>query len=203
MSSDLPGLCSQPSTQDIFLVPEFAHTWGRLRPRVLSQGTGSACAVTHDFPENLMQRAAYLNRTPSLPTNKRHIVIVGGGFGGLACARALAGAGVHVTLIDKVTTISSSRCCTRSLRPHCRPLTLPSQSDACSRQPKTSTSSWLRSRVSRRRAGIYSSSMEGIFRSISSSWRRVRVHISLIPDGLLALRPRNRFQTPGSSARGF
>ena len=48
-----------------------------------------------------MQRAAYLNRTPSLPTNKRHIVIVGGGFGGLACARALAGAGVQVTLIDK------------------------------------------------------------------------------------------------------
>lgn len=32
---------------------------------------------------------------------KRRIVIVGGGFGGLACARALAGADVQVTLVDR------------------------------------------------------------------------------------------------------
>ena len=48
-----------------------------------------------------MQPAAYLDRTPSRLGSKRHIVIVGGGFGGLACARALAGAEVSVTLIDK------------------------------------------------------------------------------------------------------
>ena len=48
-----------------------------------------------------MQPAAYLDRTPSRLASKRHIVIVGGGFGGLACARALAGAEVSVTLIDK------------------------------------------------------------------------------------------------------
>ena len=36
---------------------------------------------------------------PSPPI--RSIVIVGGGFGGLACARALAGADVEVTLVDK------------------------------------------------------------------------------------------------------
>ncbi len=37
--------------------------------------------------------------SPAGPT--RRIVIVGGGFGGLACARALAGAAVEVTLVDK------------------------------------------------------------------------------------------------------
>lgn len=31
----------------------------------------------------------------------RHVVIVGGGFGGLACARALAGAPVQITLVDR------------------------------------------------------------------------------------------------------
>ncbi len=32
---------------------------------------------------------------------RRRVVIIGGGFGGLACARALAGADVEVTLVDK------------------------------------------------------------------------------------------------------
>jgi NADH dehydrogenase len=32
---------------------------------------------------------------------RRHVVIVGGGFGGLACAKSLARAPVHVTLLDK------------------------------------------------------------------------------------------------------
>ena len=30
-----------------------------------------------------------------------HVVIVGGGFGGLYAAKALSGAPVHVTLVDK------------------------------------------------------------------------------------------------------
>jgi NADH dehydrogenase len=30
-----------------------------------------------------------------------HVVILGGGFGGLAAARALAGASVRVTLVDR------------------------------------------------------------------------------------------------------
>src|ERR1700759_5208686 len=34
-------------------------------------------------------------------TGRAQVVIVGGGFGGLACARALARADVDVTLIDK------------------------------------------------------------------------------------------------------
>jgi NADH dehydrogenase len=46
-------------------------------------------------------RPADLDRTqPEMP-GRRRVVIIGGGFGGLACARALAGADVHVTLIDK------------------------------------------------------------------------------------------------------
>ena len=30
-----------------------------------------------------------------------HVIIVGGGFGGLSAARALRGAAIHLTLIDK------------------------------------------------------------------------------------------------------
>ena len=48
-----------------------------------------------------MPPAPYLDRTPRPGGTKRHIVIIGGGFGGLSCARALADAEVHVTLIDK------------------------------------------------------------------------------------------------------
>ena len=48
-----------------------------------------------------MPPAPYLDRTPRPDGNKRRIVIIGGGFGGLACARALASADVHVTLIDR------------------------------------------------------------------------------------------------------
>ncbi len=42
-----------------------------------------------------------LDRTPRPNTGQRRVVIIGGGFGGLACARALAGADVHVTLVDR------------------------------------------------------------------------------------------------------
>lgn len=45
--------------------------------------------------------AADLDRTPQPDAGRRHIVIIGGGFGGLACAKALAGAEAHVTLVDR------------------------------------------------------------------------------------------------------
>jgi NADH dehydrogenase len=48
-----------------------------------------------------LQQPNHLDRTPHRLAGKRRIVIVGGGFGGLACARAVAGADVHVTLVDK------------------------------------------------------------------------------------------------------
>ena len=48
-----------------------------------------------------MVSAPYLDRTPRPNTRKPRIVIIGGGFGGLACARALAGANLHVVLIDR------------------------------------------------------------------------------------------------------
>jgi NADH dehydrogenase len=41
------------------------------------------------------------DRAPRQQLGQRRIVIVGGGFGGLACARALAGAQAHVVLIDR------------------------------------------------------------------------------------------------------
>lgn len=45
--------------------------------------------------------AVDLDRTPQHVRDQRRIVIVGGGFGGLACAKALAGADAHVTLVDR------------------------------------------------------------------------------------------------------
>lgn len=42
-----------------------------------------------------------LDRTPCQVEGRRHVVIIGGGFGGLACARALAGSAVRVTLVDR------------------------------------------------------------------------------------------------------
>ena len=50
----------------------------------------------------------------------RRVVILGGGFGGLNAARALAGAAVSVTLSIAITTICFSRCCIRWRRRRCR-----------------------------------------------------------------------------------
>jgi NADH:ubiquinone reductase (H+-translocating) len=38
---------------------------------------------------------------PALPEGLPHVVIVGGGFGGVACARGLRGAPVRITLVDR------------------------------------------------------------------------------------------------------
>ncbi len=38
---------------------------------------------------------------PSIPENQPRVVIVGAGFGGLACARGLGGKPVHVTIVDR------------------------------------------------------------------------------------------------------
>src|SRR5690348_8647024 len=37
----------------------------------------------------------------ALDGNRPHVVIIGGGFGGLYCARALADAAVRITLVDR------------------------------------------------------------------------------------------------------
>lgn len=42
-----------------------------------------------------------LDRTPAPIAGARHVVIVGAGFGGLACARALAGTRLRVTVVDR------------------------------------------------------------------------------------------------------
>lgn len=48
-----------------------------------------------------MAQPPYLDRTPRPAAGRRRVVIIGGGFGGLACAQALSGADVHVTLVDR------------------------------------------------------------------------------------------------------
>lgn len=42
-----------------------------------------------------------VDRTPAAVGTARHVVIVGAGFGGLACAQALAGSEVRVTVVDR------------------------------------------------------------------------------------------------------
>ncbi|KAA0215883.1 MAG: NAD(P)/FAD-dependent oxidoreductase [Leptolyngbya sp. PLA3] len=64
-----------------------------LRPRTFSSRPGRA------FGGNISQRLPYT--TNAHPANSRHILIVGGGFAGLACARALARAPVRITLVDR------------------------------------------------------------------------------------------------------
>jgi predicted NAD/FAD-dependent oxidoreductase len=54
-----------------------------------------------------MKLASYLDRTPHGATNQRRVVIVGGGFGGLECAKALSGADIHVIWVDQRRTNSS------------------------------------------------------------------------------------------------
>src|SRR5690349_12287889 len=48
-------------------------------------------------------RAAFLRTSfmPNTPDQRHHVVIVGGGFAGLFCARALGRSGFRVTLLDK------------------------------------------------------------------------------------------------------
>jgi NADH dehydrogenase len=48
-----------------------------------------------------MYIAPYLDRTPAPVGAQRHVVIIGGGFGGLNCAQALGGSDRRVTLVDR------------------------------------------------------------------------------------------------------
>ena len=75
-----------------------------------------------------------------------HVVIVGGGFGGLAAARGLAGAACRITLVDRRNYITySSPCCIRSPPRDCRRRTLRRQSEACFVCSQMSASCWARS----------------------------------------------------------
>ena len=75
---------------------------------------------------------------------KPRVVIVGGGFGGLYAARALAGAPVSVTLIDSATTTSSGRCYIKPLLAYFRQTKFLVHSGPYSAAKTTSTFSWPR-----------------------------------------------------------
>ena len=69
---------------------------------------------------------------------REHVVIIGGGFGGLTAALALRHAPVHVTLIDRRNYHLSSRCFTRSRPRVSRPPTSPRRSArSCGSQRNT------------------------------------------------------------------
>ena len=60
---------------------------------------------------------------PSVPVTSApvpHVVIVGGGFGGLTAAKALRRKPVRVTLVDRQNHHCSRCCSTRWRRPVCR-----------------------------------------------------------------------------------
>jgi NADH:ubiquinone reductase (H+-translocating) len=60
-----------------------------------------ATALQTKSPEKAMFTSNSANRESSDPNARHHVVIVGGGFGGLYAAKALGKAAVKVTLIDK------------------------------------------------------------------------------------------------------
>ena len=83
---------------------------------------------------------------PMSPDDRPHVVIVGGGFAGVGCARRLAEHDdVRVTLSTATTTTSSSRCSTRWRRRSSRRATSPTRCASCSATTRTSTSSSARS----------------------------------------------------------
>ena len=78
-----------------------------------------------------------------------HVVIVGGGFGGLAAARGLASAACRITLVDRRNYITySSPCCIRSPPRDCLPATSPHRFALNSASASTRTCCWERSPVS-------------------------------------------------------
>ena len=53
------------------------------------------------MPDDLSRAADLLDRTPSPVGDAPHVVIIGGGFGGLSAAKALGGSKIRVTLVDR------------------------------------------------------------------------------------------------------
>jgi len=80
----------------------------------------------------------------------KHVVIVGGGFAGIACAQQLArNSEVHVTLVHH-TTISFNRSSIRLLRRNWPPKTLASRWGGFSSSFPTSIPKWRRLALSTR-----------------------------------------------------
>jgi NADH dehydrogenase len=62
------------------------------------------------------------------PKTRAHVVIVGGGFGGIAAAKALARSPADVTVVDKQNHHCFQPLLYRSRRRRCRPQILPGRS---------------------------------------------------------------------------
>jgi len=67
----------------------------------------------------------------STADDRPHVVIVGGGFGGLAAARALRRAPVHVTLVDRRNHHLFQPLLYQVATPGFRPPTSPTRSARC------------------------------------------------------------------------
>ena len=68
-----------------------------------SWGIGGGASSGAPVPDTVIPRRPQplVERTPAVVGAARHVVIVGAGFGGLACAQALAGSGMRVTVVDR------------------------------------------------------------------------------------------------------
>ena len=107
--------------------------------------------------------------------DRTDVVIVGAGFAGLGCARALAKhRHVHVTLSTATTTTSSSPCSTRWRHPSSPARTSPSRSTSCSTRTRTWTWWWTRWRRSTPAPAPRPRRTGGPSRVTPWCWRRAR-----------------------------
>jgi AcrR family transcriptional regulator len=104
----------------------------RASPRPLSVPTPSRPARRHRAAHDAARAAAAISADPAAPRAGRpHVVVVGGGFGGLHAARALRKAAVDVTLVDRTNHHLFQPLSTRWRRPCSRRPTSPSPSGSC------------------------------------------------------------------------
>ena len=105
------GISRRPGRVDRRSVPVNA-------PYARLTGNASGDSSRHSHAAIVDHRSMSTNNTDL--SHRHRVVVVGGGFGGVRAVQALENEPVEITLIDRTTSICSSRCSTRSRPASCR-----------------------------------------------------------------------------------